>query len=160
MVVINSFLPLGRHDAPHPTDPDNPGMNAAVAAFLLTAAAPASAFVVPGRAGFSVTVPPTALSAIGLGPSEEEAVAETEAVLASAKMEKVEMEVVEPNHEDFRMSRLSKMDHKCDAWYGALLGDEADGGHLGAASVEARRRIMTLPELKKAVSRGSALLLF
>jgi len=59
---------------------------------------------------------------------------------------------VEIDHEQYRTSRLSKIDEQCDEWFGALLGTSDETTYLGDVSVEARKRILTLPELKKAVS--------
>jgi len=57
---------------------------------------------------------------------------------------------VEIDNEQYRTSRLTKIDEQCDEWYGALLGTSDETTYLGDVSAEARKRILTLPELKRA----------
>lgn len=115
-----------------------------------------SAFVPRSRLPLASSSSGTKLGvSIGLGPGEEEAALEE----AAREAEAAEAEIVEPDHELFRTSRLSKMDEKCDEWFGNLLGREDEEGQLtggmalGEISEEARRRIMTLPELKREPER-------
>jgi len=96
--------------------------------------APTTSFVARGTG--------TALGAIGLGPSEAE---ETQTV----KAEKVE--IVEPDHELFRDSRLTDFDRQCDDWYGKIL-KQGQPSCLGKVSEEALLRINTLPKLEDDVS--------
>eukprot|EP00566_Odontella_aurita_P007426 CAMPEP_0113570142 /NCGR_PEP_ID=MMETSP0015_2-20120614/24803_1 /TAXON_ID=2838 /ORGANISM="Odontella" /LENGTH=706 /DNA_ID=CAMNT_0000472887 /DNA_START=133 /DNA_END=2253 /DNA_ORIENTATION=- /assembly_acc=CAM_ASM_000160 len=126
---------------------------------LLSAAsafAPAASFVhrsgsVSAAAGGARSATRLGVS-IGLGPGEDEVAADEEAAAPSGDDDSAEIE--EPDHELFRTSRLSKADEKCDEWFGSLLGAEDEEGQmngmiLGEISEEARRRILTLPELKR-----------
>jgi len=94
----------------------------------------------------NVATSTSSLHAIGLGPGEDE-----ESSFVAIAEQPVVPEV-ETDHEQYRTSRLTKIDEQCDEWYGALLGTSDETTYLGDVSVEARRRILTLPELKRAVS--------
>lgn len=81
---------------------------------------------------------------IGLGPDAEE--------LKRLENEAAEDEnIVEPDHELFRFSRLSDFDKECDCWYESLLGSDKPS-FLGKVSEEAERRIRTLHKLERNVS--------
>lgn len=80
---------------------------------------------------------------IGLGPAEDQAEQQQQLV------EGVDYEV--PNHEEYRTSRRSKLDEKCDEWFGSLLKEEG-GGILGDLSENARTILTTPVELKNDVS--------
>lgn len=80
---------------------------------------------------------------IGLGPDEKE-VKEKEMVAG------VDYEI--PNHEEYRLSRRSKFDEKCDDWYGKLLG--TDNGILGSLAENARQILNTPVPLENDVSRA------
>ena len=100
-----------------------------------------------GAAAHSATSTRTpALNAIGLGPGEDEQAS------AAAIAEQPATPTVEIDNEQYRTSRLTKIDEQCDEWYGALLGTSDETTFLGDVSAEARKRILTLPELKSAVS--------
>ena len=100
-----------------------------------------------GAAAHSATSTRTpALNAIGLGPGEDEQAS------AAAIAEQPAAPTVEIDNEQYRTSRLTKIDEQCDEWYGALLGTSDETTFLGDVSAEARKRILTLPELKRAVS--------
>ncbi|CAJ1967065.1 unnamed protein product [Cylindrotheca closterium] len=70
---------------------------------------------------------------IGLGPEE----IEEEKQLVPG----VDYEV--PDHEAYRTSRRSKLDEKCDKWFGALLAGEEDKGILGSLADDARKVLIT-----------------
>jgi hypothetical protein len=71
---------------------------------------------------------------IGLGPEKKEN--EKKELVAG-----VDYEV--PDHESFRTSRRSKLDEKCDDWFGTLLGSEEDKGVLGSLTDDARKILLT-----------------
>ena len=106
----------------------------------LLAAQSTNAFAPPSFARVSQA---TSLKAIGLGPGPE---AEEE----TAIVKEDDSHIVEPDHELFRESRLSKFDKKCDDWYGKIL-DSSKPSFLGKVSEEALRRINTLPKLEREV---------
>lgn len=81
---------------------------------------------------------------IGLGPEAEE-----QGTAQETPQE--EVEVVIPDSELFRDSRLTDFDRKCDDWYGALLGDRQS--FLGPVSEEACRRLDTLVKLDRPVEK-------
>ena len=89
---------------------------------------------------------PSNLNAIGLGPGPEE---ETKLV---KEPDVKEEDIVEPDHELFRESRLSDFDRTCDEWYGKIL-NTSQPSFLGKVSEEALRRITTLPKLEREVSK-------
>ena len=105
-------------------------------AFLLLAAAPGiDSFLTSSRttASPAFTTKSSALGvSIGLGP-EENATERKELVAG------VDYEV--PNHEEYRLSRRSKLDEQCDEWYGKLLGKE--NGILGSLAADARKTATT-----------------
>eukprot|EP00542_Grammatophora_oceanica_P018840 CAMPEP_0194046682 /NCGR_PEP_ID=MMETSP0009_2-20130614/22242_1 /TAXON_ID=210454 /ORGANISM="Grammatophora oceanica, Strain CCMP 410" /LENGTH=690 /DNA_ID=CAMNT_0038692077 /DNA_START=113 /DNA_END=2185 /DNA_ORIENTATION=- len=80
------------------------------------------------------------ISNIGLGPTEEE----TTEIDYDKLVPGVDYEV--PDHESHRLDRRSKLDERCDAWYGELLG--AENGVLGDIAAGIRTRLMTKVELK------------
>eukprot|EP00547_Thalassionema_nitzschioides_P004310 CAMPEP_0194221596 /NCGR_PEP_ID=MMETSP0156-20130528/30932_1 /TAXON_ID=33649 /ORGANISM="Thalassionema nitzschioides, Strain L26-B" /LENGTH=671 /DNA_ID=CAMNT_0038952049 /DNA_START=54 /DNA_END=2069 /DNA_ORIENTATION=+ len=88
----------------------------------------------------------TSLFAIGVGPTKEE---EEEITKAEKELiPGVDYEV--PDHEAYRLSRRASFDEKCDAWFGALLG-EIDDGHsffLGDIAEKHHKKLMTPVELK------------
>jgi hypothetical protein len=57
-----------------------------------------------------------------------------------------------PDHEAFRLSRRSKLDEACDAWFGALLGGHDDNGVLGKLAESARETLLTPVPLVNEVS--------
>jgi hypothetical protein len=71
---------------------------------------------------------------VGLGPQKKE---DDKRVLVAG----VDYEV--PDHESFRTSRRSKLDEKCDEWFGTLLGSEEDKGILGSLADDARSILLT-----------------
>lgn len=73
-----------------------------------------------------------AFVSIGIGPEETK---EDDKELVAG----VDYEI--PNHEDFRTSRRSKLDEQCDAWFGALLGDEQ--GCLGDVAAQVKTLLTT-----------------
>ena len=81
---------------------------------------------------------------IGLGPEgqQQQAEEQEEAELVAG----VDYEI--PDHESYRTSRRSKLDEKCDAWFGDLLGDDAGDGILGDLAQSARSILTTPVELK------------
>eukprot|EP00534_Pseudo-nitzschia_fraudulenta_P000111 CAMPEP_0201126786 /NCGR_PEP_ID=MMETSP0850-20130426/27450_1 /ASSEMBLY_ACC=CAM_ASM_000622 /TAXON_ID=183588 /ORGANISM="Pseudo-nitzschia fraudulenta, Strain WWA7" /LENGTH=681 /DNA_ID=CAMNT_0047395363 /DNA_START=133 /DNA_END=2175 /DNA_ORIENTATION=- len=79
---------------------------------------------------------------IGLGP--DQAIEEEEGEEKNEKTELVAgVDYEVPDHESFRTSRRSKLDEKCDAWFGALLGDEKEHGVLGSLANDARETLLT-----------------
>lgn len=66
---------------------------------------------------------------IGLGPDDKKEETKKKVLVAG-----VDYEV--PNHEEYRLSRRSKLDTRCDEWYGDLLGK--DNGILGSLAADAR----------------------
>jgi hypothetical protein len=82
---------------------------------------------------------------IGLGPDAEE-----QKDIAASDAEQEEM--IEPDHELFRDSRLTDFDRQCDAWFGAILGSDDEQKFLGEVSEEASRRLKTLVKLEREVS--------
>lgn len=72
---------------------------------------------------------------IGLGPEEVEEEKKKEMVPG------VDYEV--PDHEAYRTSRRSKLDEKCDRWFGDLLGGEDNKGILGSLADDARKVLLT-----------------
>jgi hypothetical protein len=114
----------------------------------LIAAQSSNAFAPSSLARVSQT---TSLKAIGLGPGSE---AEEETAIV-----KDDSDIVEPDHELFRESRLGKFDKKCDDWYGKIL-DSSKPSFLGKVSEEALRRINTLPKLAREVSSFKILTTF
>ena len=107
---------------------------------------PAAAINADAHITYNGITSTSALHAIGLGPGEDE---QSSSVAIAEQPAVAEVEI---DHEQYRTSRLSKIDEQCDEWYGALLGTSDETTYLGDVSVEARKRILTLPELKKAVS--------
>lgn len=77
-------------------------------------------------------VPSSLHVSIGIGPDDKE-------VQEKGLVAGVDYEI--PDHEKYRMSRRTKMDEQCDAWYGKLLGDEK--GILGSLADNAREILMT-----------------
>lgn len=71
---------------------------------------------------------------IGLGPEEE--VEKSKELVAG-----VDYEI--PDHESYRTSRRSKLDEKCDTWFGEVLGGEDDKGILGSLADDARKVLLT-----------------
>jgi hypothetical protein len=58
-----------------------------------------------------------------------------------------------PDHESLRTSRRSKIDEKCDGWFGSLLGDSSStSSFLGKIAQEALTKLKTPVELKNEVS--------
>mmetsp|Transcript_15583 Transcript_15583/g.34019 ORF Transcript_15583/g.34019 Transcript_15583/m.34019 type:complete len:674 (-) Transcript_15583:96-2117(-) len=86
-----------------------------------------------GRASPKQPLLSPAFVSIGLGPEEPKT--EEEKRLEAG----IDYEI--PNHEEFRTSRRSKLDEKCDAWFGALL--EGEGGCLGDISEQAKATLTT-----------------
>jgi len=76
---------------------------------------------------------------IGLGPAETEEEEKEKELVAG-----VDYEI--PNHEEYRLSRRSKLDEQCDSWFQSLL--DSPSGVLGPIAEDAVKRIKTLPELK------------
>lgn len=115
-------------------------------AFLWLAAAPGvDGFLAKSRTAPAFTAKSSSGSAlgvsIGLGPDEN--VTERKEWVAG-----VDYEV--PNHEEYRLSRRSKLDEQCDDWYGNLLGE--DNGVLGSLAVDARKIATTTVPLTNDVS--------
>ena len=133
-LVLSTFLSL---------DLDNVSAFSPSRSFRPAAATKADVQDAPITCGKTSTL---ALHAIGLGPGEDE---QSSSVTIAEQPAVAEVEI---DHEQYRTSRLSKIDEQCDEWFGALLGTSDETTHLGDVSVEARKRILTLPELKKAVS--------
>ena len=52
----------------------------------------------------------------------------------------VEDEGEEPDHELYRLDRLSRIDAEVDDWFGCLLGEEGDDAAVGSSDGERRRR--------------------
>lgn len=69
---------------------------------------------------------------IGLGPEENK---EAEKELVAGEDYEV------PDHEEYRLSRRSKLDAQCDEWYGNLLGTET--GILGSIAEDTRKTLMS-----------------
>lgn len=78
---------------------------------------------------------------IGLGPEAEN---REDIVQVSQENE----EIVEPDHELFRETRLTEFDRTCDDWYSRIL-KQGEPSHLGKVSEEALRRILTLHKLER-----------
>ena len=83
---------------------------------------------------------------VGLGPEDQKEGEETKKELVAG----VDCEV--PDHESYRTSRRSKLDEKCDEWFGSLLGSEDDKGVLGSLANEAREQLLTPVPLVNEVS--------
>lgn len=73
---------------------------------------------------------------IGLGP-EENVTQENKDTLQAG----VDYEI--PNHEDFRLSRRSKIDEECDTWFLSLLDAGEGPGCLGPIAEQARSQLTT-----------------
>ena len=72
---------------------------------------------------------------IGLGPGKEE---DTD----TAPVEGIDYEI--PVHEDYRLSRRSRLDEQCDAWFGNLLDKNTEkDGILGDLAATARGQLRT-----------------
>src|SRR6056300_1510958 len=82
---------------------------------------------------------------IGLGPADQKEEEEKKELVAG-----VDYEI--PDHEAYRTSRRSKLDEKCDEWFGSLLGSEEDKGVLGSLADAARKTLLTPVELVNDVS--------
>ena len=78
---------------------------------------------------------------IGLGPEKKGEDQDQELVAG------VDYEV--PDHGSFRLSRRSKLDEQCDAWYGSLL--EGENGIFGDLAKGARDILMTPVPLENEV---------
>jgi hypothetical protein len=76
---------------------------------------------------------------IGLGPGKDQQSSEAP---KEEWVEGVDYEV--PDHEAYRTSRRSKLDERCDAWFGTLLHDD-NNGILGTRLRERARQILTTP---------------
>jgi Fe-S cluster assembly scaffold protein SufB len=74
---------------------------------------------------------------IGLGPDPNETSGKRSETLVAG----VDYEV--PNHDDYRLSRRSKLDQTCDEWFAGLL-DETEDGVLGSLVTDART-VLTTP---------------
>jgi Fe-S cluster assembly scaffold protein SufB len=97
---------------------------------------------------------------IGLGPQKDESPAQSNKAGGGGGSSTVEdaplvagVDYVVPIHEDYRTSRRSKFDERCDAWFAGLLeashskDDESDEsstvGCLGELAVQARSALLT-----------------
>lgn len=87
---------------------------------------------------------------IGLGPDENKTDEEKELVAGE------DYEI--PDHEEYRLSRRSKMDVKCDEWYGSLLGTET--GVLDSIAEGMLEILKTPVPLINEVSQGFCLIVF
>lgn len=83
---------------------------------------------------------------IGLGPGKEDQQSKSK-----EWVEGVDYEV--PDHEAYRTSRRSKLDERCDAWFGTLLKEE--NGILGTLSDKARQILTTPVVLKNDLPKAS-----
>ena len=135
-LVLSAFLALDPKNARAFSPPRSCRPGAATSPSAPTADAP----ITCGKTSTST------LHAIGLGPGEDE---QSSSVAIADQPVAPEVEI---DHEQYRTSRLGKIDEQCDDWYGALLGTSDETTYLGDVSTEARKRILTLPELKRAVS--------
>jgi hypothetical protein len=94
---------------------------------------------------------------IGLGP-EKKMEEEGGDSATKTSQEEEERELIAgvdyeiPDHESFRLSRRSKLDEECDAWFGALLGGHDDKGILGKLADDAREKLLTPVSLVNDVS--------
>jgi Fe-S cluster assembly scaffold protein SufB len=90
---------------------------------------------------------------VGLGPQKDESPAQTSEAGSAASVEDAPLvagvDYVVPIHEDYRTSRRSKFDERCDAWFAGLLEasrsneDEASTvGCLGELAVQARAALL------------------
>eukprot|EP00977_Amphora_coffeiformis_P017232 scaffold5524_cov175-Amphora_coffeaeformis.AAC.7 len=75
---------------------------------------------------------------IGLGPEESTFKSAKDTLVAG-----VDYEI--PNHEEYRLSRRSKLDAECDEWFQTLL--EGDAGCLGDVATAAKTALETPPPL-------------
>jgi len=75
---------------------------------------------------------------IGLGPEESIYKSAKDTLVAG-----VDYEI--PNHEEYRLSRRSKLDAECDEWFQTLL--DGDAGCLGDIATSAKTALETLPPL-------------
>ena len=107
--------------------------------FALTASS-ASAFLAPPSVRSAANKP--LFVSIGLGPKETKE-EDPEPVAG------VDYEV--PNHEEYRLSRRSKIDEQCDSWFGRLL--DGDDGSLGKLAAEARATLTTPVELVNEIEK-------
>jgi len=82
--------------------------------------------------------------AIGLGPGEDEP-AVLDATQDGTDDDKIAYEV--PNHEEYRTSRLTKLDKKVDTWFESLMQGDDEGMILGRVSQNHHAALTTLPEL-------------
>jgi len=83
----------------------------------------------------------TALSvSIGLGPQQQKDDDNPEATIVTKE---VQYEI--PNHEEYRLSRRSKLDQACDEWYAALLGttEDSHSSVMGPLADQLRTKLMT-----------------
>ena len=82
-----------------------------------------------------------AVSSVGLGPTN------------NSQEDKVWVEGIDytiPNHEEYRLSRRSKIDEQADAWFEKLLGNEV--GMLDQLATDMKERLLKQVELVNDVS--------
>jgi len=108
-------------------------MRLAITSNLLVSAAFAFAPAVP-KAPFSTELSIT----VGLGPDPS---------VDEEQEEELPEGVEVPNHEEYRTSRRSKIDKRCDEWYGRLLQKTPDGTLPEELREKIRTKLMTPVEL-------------
>mmetsp|Transcript_27118 Transcript_27118/g.30943 ORF Transcript_27118/g.30943 Transcript_27118/m.30943 type:complete len:680 (+) Transcript_27118:136-2175(+) len=89
-------------------------------------------------------VPTSLYVTVGLGPNQEQQEQkEEEEEEVTNLVPGVDYEI--PNHEAHRLDRRNRLDEKCDAWFGSLLGEINDGAgssFLGDVAKEAYAELM------------------
>jgi Fe-S cluster assembly scaffold protein SufB len=93
-------------------------------------------FAAPSTRSTTPPVPSSAFSptslfvSIGLGPGKEDDAVSAEEVSPAA----IDYEI--PVHEDYRLTRRSRLDEQCDAWFGQLLDSDDSNDSKDSASAE------------------------
>mmetsp|Transcript_27119 Transcript_27119/g.30946 ORF Transcript_27119/g.30946 Transcript_27119/m.30946 type:complete len:145 (+) Transcript_27119:136-570(+) len=104
-------------------------------------------------------VPTSLYVTVGLGPNQEQQEQkEEEEEEVTNLVPGVDYEI--PNHEAHRLDRRNRLDEKCDAWFGSLLGEINDGAgssFLGDVAKEAYAELMKPAALGNEVRRMNVL---
>lgn len=122
-----------------------------LAVLLAISLSKSSAFISSSNRLTQTSPVSTSLFAVGLGPTKEE----EEEIMKEEKELIPEVDYEVPDHETYRLSRRNKLDEKCDAWFGSLLGD-IDNGHsffLGDIAENCHKTLNTPVELKNEIMK-------
>ncbi|GKY94379.1 hypothetical protein MPSEU_000403800 [Mayamaea pseudoterrestris] len=109
-------------------------------AFVVSSLKKHHANIAPNSIASSSPSTTTLAVSIGLGPSKEEEQSQRAG-------DETEFEYEIPNHEEYRLSRRTKLDQACDEWYEGLLQTHAADGILKSLAQQTRTILETPVEL-------------